>query len=121
MQTPPDAFPMADIYCPNCGYHVASPRGQSAAPYPVNYGDRILVLKYVYLLHPPRRWDVVVFKSPDSPQEFHYQQNYIKRLVGLPGERLMVLDGDIYRWNASATGWEILRKPRSAQERCGGW
>src|ERR1700722_19472005 len=30
MQTPPDAFPTADIYCPNCGYHVASPQGQSA-------------------------------------------------------------------------------------------
>ncbi|MGD0542367.1 MAG: S26 family signal peptidase [Tepidisphaeraceae bacterium] len=116
MQTPADAFPVADIYCPNCGYHVASPRGQSATPIPVNYGDRILVLKYLYLLHPPRRWDVVVFKSPDSPQEFHYQQNYIKRLVGLPGERLMVLDGDIYAWNASANCWEILRKPRSAQE-----
>ncbi|MGD0464761.1 MAG: S26 family signal peptidase [Tepidisphaeraceae bacterium] len=116
MRTPPDAFPMADVYCPNCGYHVASPQGQSATPIPVNYGDRILVLKYVYLLHPPRRWDVVVFKAPDLPQQYHYQQNFIKRLVGLPGERLMVLDGDIYVWNAPASRWEIARKPRSAQE-----
>jgi signal peptidase I len=116
MRTPPDAYPTADIYCPNCGYHIASPQGQAAAAIPVNYGDRILVLKYLYLLHPPRRWDVVVFKAPDDPLKSHYQVNYIKRLVGLPGERLMVLDGDVYIWNASANRWEIPKKPRSAQE-----
>jgi signal peptidase I len=116
MRTPPDAYPAADIYCPNCGYHVASPAGQSAMPSPVNYGDRILVLKYLYLLHPPRRWDVVVFKSPDEPQTEHYQQNFIKRLVGLPGEWLMVLDGDIYVRNSTAAKWEIPHKTRSAQE-----
>jgi signal peptidase I len=116
MQTPPDAYPPTDVYCPNCGFHIASPQGQEATPIPVNYGDRILVLKYLYLLHPPRRWDVVVFKAPDDPQEFHYQQNYIKRLVGLPGEQLMVLDGDVYIKNASSSQWEIPKKPRSAQE-----
>jgi signal peptidase I len=116
MRTPPDAYPVTDIYCPNCGYHIASPQGQSVAPVPVNFGDRILVLKYLYLMHPPRRWDVVVFKSPDLPQEFHYQQNFIKRLVGLPGEKLMVLDGDIYTWDPSENQWAITKKPRSAQE-----
>ncbi len=118
MQTPPDAFPPTDIYCPNCGYHIASPKGQEARAFPVNFGDRILVLKYLYLLHPARRWDVVVFKAPDDPQKFHYQQNYIKRLVGLPGERLMVLDGDVYIWNASANRWEIPKdKPRAGAVR----
>ncbi|HEX4055565.1 MAG TPA: S26 family signal peptidase [Tepidisphaeraceae bacterium] len=116
MRTPPDAFPAADVYCPNCGFHIASPQGQSSTPSPVNYGDRILVLKYLYLMHPARRWDVVVFKSPDEPQTEHYQQNFIKRLVGLPGERLMVLAGDIYVWNSSKSKWEIPHKTRSAQE-----
>ncbi len=27
MRTPADAFPAADIYCPNCGYHIADPAG----------------------------------------------------------------------------------------------
>jgi signal peptidase I len=124
MRTPPDAFPATDIYCPNCGRFIApkarlGPRGEVVNPQdesPVNYGDRILVLKYIYLLHPPRRWDVVVFKSPDDPQKTHYQQNFIKRLVGLPGEELMVLDGDIYKWNTSAGKWEVLKKSREAQE-----
>jgi signal peptidase I len=125
MRTPPDAFPATDIYCPNCGRYIAGPprfdpvnRGllNPQDQGPVNYGDRILVLKYIYLLHPPQRWDVVVFKAPDDPQHEHYQQNFIKRLVGLPGEELMVLDGDIYKWNASANKWEVLKKSREAQE-----
>jgi signal peptidase I len=131
MRLPPDGFPRTDIYCPNCGYHVAvparfgpPPRNGGPAPIlnpgdanPVNFGDRILVLKYYYLLGPPSRWDVVVFKSPDEPQKYHYQQNFIKRLVGLPGEKLMVLDGDIYIWNATAHNWQIPKdKPRSAQD-----
>jgi signal peptidase I len=124
MRTPPDAFPGADIFCPNCGRYIAGPprlgpNREVLNPQdetPVNYGDRILVLKYIYLLHPPRRWDVVVFKAPDDPEHTHYQMNFIKRLVGLPGEQLMVLDGDIYIWNGSAGKWEIPKKPREAQE-----
>jgi signal peptidase I len=112
MRTPPDAAPKTDIYCPNCGRLIAGTQDQA----PVDYGDRILVLKYIYLLHPPRRWDVVVFKAPDDPKNTHYQQNFIKRLVGLPGEELMVLDGDIYKWNTSASKWEVLKKSREAQE-----
>ena len=46
-------------------------------------GDRILVNKYIYTYSEPQRWDVVVFKFPGNAQI-----NYIKRLVGLPGETL---------------------------------
>src|SRR5438309_1310819 len=72
------------IRCPNCGYKVQrfnpeDPENVATNP-PVFYGDRILVLKYLYLFQEPRRWDVVVFKSPVEPQQYDYQQNYIKRL-----------------------------------------
>ena len=124
MSMPPSAVPATDIYCPNCGYHIAN--GVRPGPnrtllnsqsdyVPVNFGDRILVLKYLYLLHPPQRWDVVVFKSPDEPQKEHYQQNFIKRLWGLPGETLMVLDGAVYTRN-SFNKWDILKRPRSVQD-----
>jgi signal peptidase I len=96
------------IYCPNCGLRlppVISPR--------VLYGDRIIVLKYLYLLHEPQRWDVVVFKSP---AERDYAVNYIKRLIGKPGETIMVLDGDIYLKSRGADQFEIARKTRTAQE-----
>lgn len=54
-------------------------------------GDRIVVNKYLYTLSDPERWDVVVFKFPGNAQ-----MNYIKRLVGLPGEVLRVYQGDVF-------------------------
>ncbi|MCH7526569.1 MAG: hypothetical protein IID39_03945 [Planctomycetes bacterium] len=58
-------------------------------------GDRILVLKWPLNIGgsflDPNRWDVTVFKNPSNGNE-----NYIKRLVGLPGEVLEIIDGDVY-------------------------
>src|SRR5687768_6913196 len=54
-------------------------------------GDRILVNKYIYAFSDPQRWDVVVFKFPGNAQV-----NYIKRLVGLPGETLRIFQGDLF-------------------------
>jgi len=70
-------------------------------------GDRILVNKFAYALRDPQRWQVVVFRFPGNPK-----QPYIKRLVGLPEERLRIVGGDIY---AALAGEEaeptIARKP----------
>lgn len=110
------------VHCPNCGYRIprrddANPDDDATAP-PVHFGDRILVLKYVYLFNEPSRWDVVVFKSPDSDRR-DYSQNYIKRLIGRPGESIVLLDGDVYVGPADATSpgqFKIARKPRVVQE-----
>ncbi len=81
-------------------------------------GDRILVSKFAYALSNPARWDVSVFKFPGNPK-----QNYIKRLVGLPNETLMIHHGDVYGrpssgdslkrtdWDVANREFEILRKP----------
>src|ERR1019366_5199154 len=47
----------------------------------------------------PNRYDVVVFKYPNGPVERNTPKNYIKRLMGLPGELLAIFFGRIYRWN----------------------
>lgn len=110
------------VHCPNCGYQVprnlpSDPDNDATAP-PVYFGDRILVQKYVWLLNGPARWDVVVFKTPDPQMLPLYTVNYIKRLVGLPGDSLMVLDGDVYvgEHNAELKDYKVQRKPRVAQE-----
>ncbi|HEX3598722.1 MAG TPA: signal peptidase I, partial [Lacipirellulaceae bacterium] len=54
-------------------------------------GDRILVNKYLYAFSDPKRWDVVVFKFPGDAKV-----NYIKRLVGLPGESLRIYQGNVF-------------------------
>ena len=72
-------------------------------------GDRILVNKYIYTYSEPQRWDVVVFKFPGNAQI-----NYIKRLVGLPGETLRVFQGDLFVGDKVAKrqeDFQILHKP----------
>lgn len=65
--------------------------------------DRILVNKFIYFVSDPERWDVFVFKYP-----LDQSQNYIKRLIGLPGEKVGIHDGDIY------INDKIARKPENA-------
>jgi signal peptidase I len=63
-----------------------------------NSGDRVLVSKFLYDsgLRKPERQDVVVFKYPEGPQKNHVAMNYIKRLVGKPGETIGIYYGDLY-------------------------
>lgn len=85
-------------------------------------GDRVFVLKYLPVLHEAERWDVVVFKNPGS------HENYIKRLVGMPGEQIAFVDGDVFArpyaegetlmsgWDAWGQGdWEVARKSERVQ------
>jgi signal peptidase I len=84
----------------------------------VRYGDRILVLKYLYLVSDAKRWDVVVFKAPYKPARYDYGQNYIKRLIGLPGEAIFILDGDIYvgKPGAPPEQFVVQTKPDHVQD-----
>ncbi len=99
---PDNANAVFPIYCPNCGLHLpkvsANDPDNDATNPPLKFGDRILVMKYLNLFGDnPQRWDVIVFKSPQNgehPGDFSI--NYIKRLIGRPGESLFVGHGDIY-------------------------
>lgn len=89
---------------------------------PRRAGDRILVLKFLYMLQDPAPFDVVVFKNPGTPAV-----NYIKRLIGRPLEQVALVDGDIFVRDAALgvpsgpvddpaavweqPGWTIRRKP----------
>jgi signal peptidase I len=114
---PSEAPQPREVQCPNCGYTLPdNPPNTPPALVRVRFGDRILVLKYLYLFQPPRRWDVVVFKSPEEgprhiPEDPEYGQNYIKRLVGIGPENLVILGGDIY------TGPFEAKKPLGADNK----
>src|SRR5262245_34356020 len=74
-------------------------------------GHRIIVGKFCYDLAEPKRWDVIVFKYPGGAV-----QNYIKRLVGLPGELVRIVGGNVYTCGLSENPDEpgilhIARKP----------
>ena len=77
----------ADCYrnarCFNCGY----------APLPVGRipearGDQILVNKNIFCFRRPRRWEIIVFRL--------FGKIFVKRVAGLPGEWLVIEDGDLY-------------------------
>lgn len=74
--------------------------------------DRILVNKLIQTIREPQRWDITVFKYP-----LQKNQNYVKRIVGMPNDRLTIAGGNVYQVEgagASAT-YTTLRKPDDLQ------
>ena len=53
--------------------------------------ERIFINKFVYRLEPIARGDVVVFRYPRDPSK-----SYIKRVVGVPGDRVRISVGKVY-------------------------
>jgi signal peptidase I len=95
-----------DSTCPNCRFV------NDVYDRPVFNGDRILVNKFPYEFGEPDRFDVFVFRYPEDPQT-----NYIKRLVGLPGESLKIEGGDLYARKGSQGEYQILRKTDPYKQR----
>jgi signal peptidase I len=54
-------------------------------------GDRVLVNKFIYRFTDPSRGDIIVFESVDNSNE-----DLIKRVVGLPGDRIAVRGGKLF-------------------------
>ncbi len=120
------------IQCPNCRWRefCESARvGRAELPYlqergvrvdgitgPLHEraGDRIMVHGWTYEWGgrlEPQRWDVAVFKVPSDGHT-----NYIKRLIGKPGETIEIIDGDIFVTDPETGATAIARKPRHVQE-----
>lgn len=55
----------------------------------------VLVEKISYMLHKPERFDIVVAKTT-LPLNRFMNKSVIKRIVGLPGDHVVVLDGSVY-------------------------
>ena len=100
------------LECPNCRWQETTIRHKSGGVLLNDKaGDRIVVHGWPYLFGGPlgpERWDVVVFRNPNDAQ-----QNYIKRLVGLPGETIEIVDGDIW---VTPPGVAIPRLARKTQQ-----
>ena len=78
-------------------------------------GDNLILNKISYRFHDPERFDVVVFPFRD-----YSGKNYIKRVIGLPGETVQIdYDGNIYingEILEESYGREIIKDPGNAAE-----
>lgn len=54
-------------------------------------GDFLFVNKFYYKFHDPQRFDIVVFKFPKDRKT-----NFVKRVIGLPGEVIEIREGKTY-------------------------
>jgi len=99
--------PIEKTCCPICNYRTKML--ENDLEHKPNSGDRILVNKFIYDFNEPERYDVIVFKYPHNAK-----QNYIKRLIGLPGDNILIENGDVYlMFPGDQEGWtkKIARKP----------
>ncbi len=55
-------------------------------------GQEVLINRFIYKITSPKRGDVIAF-LPNGNQNSHY---YLKRIVGLPGESIQIIDGYVY-------------------------
>ena len=78
----------AIVYCVGVNTTVI---GDSMEPTLYN-GQKVLINRIVYNFTNPSRGDVIVF-VPESKQNTHY---YVKRVVGLPGETIQIINGEIF-------------------------
>ena len=53
--------------------------------------DRIIALRFSYLINNPERYDIIVFRNPDDESIL-----YVKRVIGLPGEKVEIINGQVF-------------------------
>ena len=86
-------------------YFIFQPFVVSGASMQPNYqtGQYLIIDELSYRFAPPARGQVVVLKYPKDPKEF-----FIKRIIGLPGERILIDNGKVKIFNQDHPEGEVL-------------
>ena len=64
------------------------------------HSERLVVNKFLYHFRTPERGEIIVFRYPRDPS-----RDFIKRVIGLPGDMIEVKQGQVYR------NGELLKEP----------
>lgn len=57
----------------------------------INEGDKVIGFRLSYMFSNPKRGDIVMFYAPDKENTI-----YIKRVIGVPGDRIVIQDNKLY-------------------------
>ena len=60
--------------------------------------SRLVGLRLAYTFSDPERGDIIIFKNPNDPEE-----NYVKRIIGMPGETVVLKDSKVYVYDADGS------------------
>jgi signal peptidase I len=74
--------------------------------------DRLIVDKVSYYLKKPERGDIVVFDPTKALQQQNYHDAFIKRVIGVPGDKVEVRGGKVYVNTKALTENYIQEQPR---------
>lgn len=83
--------------------------GESMSPN-FHTGHYLIIDELSYRFHDPARGDVVVLRYPLDPKRF-----FLKRIVGLPGDRIQIKDGHVVITNAEHPDGVVLIEPYETQ------
>lgn len=77
--------------------------------------DNLIMDKLTYHFRDPERFEVVIFPCPTEPDTY-----FIKRVIGLPGETVQIMDGSVYingeLLESDVYGIDMIHEPGMAYE-----
>ena len=85
-------------------------KGQSMEPTFVEH-DYLIIDELTYRFRPPERGEVVVFRAPTSERDY-----YLKRVVGLPGERIKIEDNRVIIYNDASPQGVVVEEYYLSEE-----
>ncbi len=92
------------IVCGNCN----RPAGKFSAA-PSRLANRLWIDRTTFLFRDLRRWEVMVFRCPERRTDY-----CLKRVVGLPGEKIQLVDGDV--WINGQLAYKNLSQQRACRQ-----
>ena len=83
--------------------------GESSSPN-FHTGQYLIINEVSYHFHEPARQDMIVLRYPLDPSRF-----FLKRIIGIPGDRVVIQDGKVYVYNAANPKGYVLNEPYESQ------
>ncbi|OGF20289.1 signal peptidase I [Candidatus Falkowbacteria bacterium RBG_13_39_14] len=88
-------------------YFIIQPFYVKGASMEPNFHDKdyLIINEFAYRFNEPERGDIVIFKNPRNPKEF-----FIKRIIGLPIEKIKIYDNKVYLYNSEYPEGNIIEE-----------
>lgn len=62
----------------------------------IQMGDRVIASRLEYTFSDPERYDIIIFRFPDAVDAGDNKTFFVKRIIGLPGETVEIVNGVVY-------------------------